>query len=248
MFKEGTSEFGESFDRVASELRESFDRVQDTLVFKRLSLCEAYIEGRARIAVEFCAHPVREANGSRLIAVWKSERNFPEATASRFAPRVQEIEAFDLHDRISSDENVMLVGDVEPVEGVEIIPSVLEGLYRVEDEVLNGLTWRTSTMFMSVEGTFRGLPILMEGKECVPVDFAAVGFHKGAVCMVEGCSEIVYGIANNRGRMGGNAASEHSAFPTLRIGLGAQGFQVVSNVGPHNSFKLVDVMVGPFYF
>ncbi len=54
-------------------------------------------------------------------------------------------------------------------------------------------------------------------------------------------------IANDGGCVGRQAASNDFPFPSLRIGLRAQGFDVLSHVSPDNMFELVDVMVGPFY-
>src|SRR3546814_8107244 len=60
------SEFGESFDRIAGELSQSFERSKNALTLKGLSFCEAYIEGRARIAVEFRANSAIEADGGKI--------------------------------------------------------------------------------------------------------------------------------------------------------------------------------------
>src|SRR3546814_2413902 len=64
------SEFGESFDRIAGELSQSFERSKNALTPKGLSFCEAYIEGRARIAVEFRANSAIEADGGSLFSIW----------------------------------------------------------------------------------------------------------------------------------------------------------------------------------
>src|SRR3546814_8470881 len=64
------SEFGESFDRIAGELSQSFERSKNALTLKGLSFCEAYIEGRARIAVEFRANSAIEADGGSLFSIW----------------------------------------------------------------------------------------------------------------------------------------------------------------------------------
>src|SRR3546814_14388482 len=76
------------------------------------------------------------------------------------------------------DQHVVFVSDVELVNAVEVMPSVLEGLYRIEDKCLDGRSWRASTLFMSVKGGFRNLPVFVVGEECVPVDLASVGFDE----------------------------------------------------------------------
>src|SRR3546814_2617676 len=62
--------FGESFDRIAGELSQSFEHSKNALTLKGLSFCEAYIEGRARIAVEFRANSAIEADGGSLFSIW----------------------------------------------------------------------------------------------------------------------------------------------------------------------------------
>src|SRR3546814_16019647 len=64
------SEFCESFDRIAGELSQSFERSKNALTLKGLSFCEAYIEGRARIAVKFRANSAIEAAGGSLFSIW----------------------------------------------------------------------------------------------------------------------------------------------------------------------------------
>lgn len=242
----GSSKFGERFDSVARELSHSFERVQNALTFKNLSMCEAYVEGRARIAVQFRAHARSKSDRSNLIAVWHKDQVF-DAGAGRSSQGIKDIEAADIHRGMSRDENVVFIGDIEPVKRVEFAPPFLEGLYRVEDEALDCLTWRASTLFMSVKGAFRALPILVEGEECVPVNLAAVGFNERAVCMVECGPQIMDCVPDDGRSVLGKVSAQASTFPTLRVRLGTKSFQVLSEIGPQNRFELVDVMVGPFY-
>src|SRR3546814_13577190 len=86
---------------------------------------------------------------------------------------------------------------------------------------------------MSVKGGVRTLPVFVEGEECVPVDLASVGFDESAVSMIQGCSEIVDGISHDGRGMLGNTPSQRALFPSVRIGLGAASFDVVSNVSPY---------------
>jgi len=242
------SEFGESFDRIAGELSQSFERVQNALTLKNLSLCKAYIEGRARIAVEFAPHTPTQTNRHSLIAVWHYNGHLMEDAARWSAHGVEKINALDCHTGLCRDQNTMFVGDVQAVDGVKFIPSFLEGLYRVENKILNRRTWRASTCFMSFKGAFRSLPILVEGKECVPVDASSVGLHEGAIGVIKGCPKVVDRIADNGGCMARQLSPKGALFPSVRVGLRPQGFDVVHHVGRDNRFKLLDVMVGPFYF
>src|SRR3546814_5069505 len=57
-----------SSDVCSSDL--SFERSKNALTLKGLSFCEAYIEGRARIAVEFRANSAIEADGGSLFSIW----------------------------------------------------------------------------------------------------------------------------------------------------------------------------------
>src|SRR3546814_16219025 len=77
------------------------------------------------------------------------------------------------HCGLGRDQHVVFVRDVELVNAVEVMPSVLEGLYRIEDKCLDGRSWRASALFMSVKGGFLPLPVFVRseerrgGKECV---------------------------------------------------------------------------------
>src|SRR3546814_4140568 len=66
--------------------------------------------------------------------------------------RSEKGEAVYNHCGLGRDQHVVFVRDVELVNAVEVMPSVLEGLYRIEDKCLGGRSWRASTLFMSVKG------------------------------------------------------------------------------------------------
>src|SRR3546814_13542752 len=107
------------------------------------------------------------------------------------------------------------------------MPSVLEGLYRIEDKCLDGRSWRAYTLFMSVKGGFRTLPVFVAGAECVPVDLASVGFDESAVSMNQACSELVDGISHDGRGMPGITPYRSALLQWVRIGLGAASFDVV---------------------
>src|SRR3546814_10028505 len=187
------------------------------------------------LAVEFRANSAIEADGGSLFSIWAYKGHALNAAPGRNSGWGEKGEAVYNHCGLGRDQHVVFVRDVELVNAVEVMPSVLEGLYRIEDKCLDGRSWRASTLFMSVKGGFRTLPVFVEGEECVPVDLASVGFDESAVSMIQGCSEIVDGISHDGRGMLGNTPSQRALFPSVRIGLGAESFDVVSNVSSYRS-------------
>jgi len=243
----GALEFRESYDSIVSDYRKSLERIEDALVLKGLSICEAYIEGRARIAVEFAPHPSADAYRSSLITVWNNQIDVFEASPGRLPPTIQNIEPLNFHHSVCADQDVMFIGDVEPMNAMDFLSVNLERLYLVDNKIQD-LGAGESSCFLSVNGGFRVLPRVSERELSVSVDGPAVGLDKGAISVVKGSSKVVDGITDDGRCVAGNPAPESSVFPTVRIGLGLQGFDVVHHVGPNNRFKLLDVMIGPFYF
>lgn len=241
------SEFGEGYDCVARDYRKLLQRFDDALVFKGLSFVEAYIKGRARIAVEFRAHAIGEADSSRLISVWHHEGHIRETASGGVARSVKDVQPLDFHDGIGCNQNMVLVGNVKPVDAVKVIPANLERLYFIQDELDNCRAGEGSC-FLSIKGGFRILPCVSERELSPSVDGPAIGLDEGTVSVVQGCAEIMDGVPHDGRSMARNASAEGSLFPSVRVGLRPEGFNVFHHVGPDNRFELLDVMVGPFYF
>lgn len=241
----GTSDkLGEVLNGSPSEYLKALERVQNALIFKGLSLSEAYVEGRMRIAVEFRSK-LPHIDKRALLAVGAYERHVREPAPGRPAIAGQNIEPFNRHCRLGADEQVVLVGDVEPVDPVEFGPFVLEGLYDIEDEVESGVG---GSVFLSINGRYRVLPSVAERKFCVPIDGAAIGFNQYDVRVVQAGSEVMDRVPDYGGDVERNSSADASGvFPCVTIALGVKSLHVRKDVGPNNLFELSDVMVGPFY-
>lgn len=241
------SEVGEGHDSVVRRYRQSLERLQNTLVFEGLSLSEAYIEGRARIAVEFGPHPAPKADGSRLISVWNHNGQFAETTPSGNASGIKNVEPLDFHHCVSPDKHVMLVSNVEPVNSVKFMPVYLERLYFIEDEQ-DHIAPGEGSCFLSIKGGFRILPRVAKRELSPSIDAPAISLDKGAVSVIQGRAKIMDRIADDGRRMSRNPTPEGAFFPSVRVGLWPEGFDVVHRIGSDNRFELLDVMIGPFYF
>lgn len=244
--KPTSSEFGESYDHVVRDYRKALQRTQDALIFEGLSLCEAYIEGRARIAVEFRPGAAAETDRSNLVAVWDCQGDAGQPAASRSALGVEKVQSFDVHHGFRSDQDMVLVGDVKAVDAVKFIPVNLEWLYFFQNEFDDAFR-RDCSLFLSMQVSFRVRPCVSKRELCESADAAAIGFDKSAVSVVKGSAEVVNGVPDDGRCVAGYASPERALIPSVRIGLGAKGFDVVHHVGPDNRFELLDVMVGPFY-
>lgn len=237
----------ESYDSIVGDYRQALKRVQDALTLKGLSFVEAYVEGRARIAVEFRPKSLCQADGRRLIAVWNFKGEIAESATSRISECVQNVEPLNHHNSICCNKSVMLVSDVETIDPIEITPINLERLYFIEDEIDNIVAGQGSC-FLSVDGRFRVLPRVSKRELCPSLDAAAIGFNERTINVVKGSAEIMDSIANDCWGVPRDATAQASPLPLLRVGLKPQGFDVFSHVSADNDFELLDVMIGPFYF
>jgi hypothetical protein len=240
-------EFGEGYDSIVSDYRKTLHRLKDALVFKGLSLSEAYIEGRARIAVQFRSGPIFETKRGSFYAVWNHDRKICKKLTGGFSGSVEEIQTINSHDSICADQDVMFVGNIEPVDTVKLIPSHLERLYFIKDKALD-LGVGAGSCFLSYEGRFRVLPRVAERELSPSIDGPAIGIDQCTISVIQGRAKIVDGVTNDSGRVPWDAATDRSLVPTIRIWLGAEGLDVFCDVGPNNHFELLDVMIGPFYF
>lgn len=134
------SQFGESYDCIASDLKHKYQRAQDAFALKGLSISELYIKRRVRIAFEFGSKSIVNPNSAKLIAVFGYNRNVFKTVSSRRPGGIDNFKPFDSQDLVGGDQGVMLIGDIELVDAVKTIPSALEGLYHVNNKSNNGIT------------------------------------------------------------------------------------------------------------
>src|SRR3546814_11438881 len=97
------------------------------------------------LAVEFRANSAIEADGGSLFSIWAYKGHALNAAPGRNSGWGEKGEAVYNHCGLGRDQHVVFVRDVELVNAVEVMPSVLEGLYRIEDKCLDGRSWRAST-------------------------------------------------------------------------------------------------------
>lgn len=239
------SEARQKYDRIGHEALKSLERVQNTLTLKGCAFCEAYVEGRLRIVLEYGPKSGREPNGAKRHVVLRHEREVPPSSASRsvFADDLKLTNAcFDL----GRDEDVVLVSDVEAMNAIKIVPSVLERFDIVQDAGDDCLAGEKS-VFLSLQGGFRALPITVEWEARPAVNGAAVGFDERTVAVVQGSSEIMNSVPYYKWRVLRNRPAKSSEFPSVLIKLGIKRADVLCSVAANNAFELRDVMMGPFY-
>ena len=207
--------------------------------FKGLSMCEAYREGRLVVALRIKA---RAAPKLDCICVTRSKGYPAETTAVRKA------EVFDVRPSLGSDQTGMLVFNVEHMEVNKPLPLPFTvGLYNVKDVVADSRAGPLSHVYMSFDGTEHRLAITlgMESPHYLLPGRLPVVFDQLDICVVESGPEIVERIAQDGWAMLGEGAAD-SDTPRLTVILGNDSLFVSRNVDFENTFKLVDVMFGPF--
>ncbi|MGA9657834.1 MAG: hypothetical protein WBQ60_01865 [Asticcacaulis sp.] len=241
------SEKGQIFDGGACSFAQTNERLKNALVFKGLSFCEAYVEGRLRIAMIYRPHTISEAKGRSLMAVIGN--NAEAGQVSHWAPiSATQLHLIDSQNGLSGDEKVMLISNIEPVNSVEFTTVFLEGLYDVKDMIEYGLGGLGSC-FLSIGGSYRILPSVPERKLRPLIDSAAVGFNQNTVCVIKGTPEVMDCVTDDSWRIYRQSTSDtFGLFPITTLVLSAHSVHVLTDIGVNNAFELVDVMVGPFYF
>lgn len=239
-------QFSERFYRVASDLRQSLQSTNDALTLKGLSISEAYVKNLVRIVMEFTPCAPIQSDKSSWYAVWDNQCQIAHA-AARGAVFSHVIEPLDIHVSIGADKDAMLVSNVECMDTVKFAPPVLKGLYHVQNNFNNLRRRRDSQLYMSVDGGFRTHPVFMEGESCVSIDGATIGFDKIAVDVIQSSAKVVDCIPHDSWRMRGQMPAKDLRFPAITIVLGPKRFNILTHVSPQNTFKLRDVMIGPFY-
>ena len=236
----------EKYDRIGNEALKSFERVQNTLTLEGCAFSEAYVEGRLRIVLEYSPYSLRETDGGERQVVLRHDGEvFPLSSPSSIGQDY--LHLTNLGFNLSADENVMLIGNVEPVDTIEVVPSVLERFDIIQNAVDDGIA-RSNSLFLSPQVGFRTLPISVEWKSGAIADGATVGFDERTVTVVKGRSEIMNRVAHDQWSVLWNGAPESSHFPLVLVKLGIERLDVICRVSPDNLFKLRDVMIGPFYF
>lgn len=238
----------EDFERAAREYKQIAEGVNDTLPLEGLSPLKAYVEGRLRILLRFKAE-VLDLNHSLLLHIG-ADANEREVVKSRDATvRSRSGESVERDASHRRDENAVLVGPIELVDAVKpfALPAV-KRLYFLDDDIPNPRAGAMSVTYMSLNKTRHRLPRVSQWEACLPVNRMAIGFDQDAICVVERRSEVMDRISDHCRRMGREVAPKGDIpiTPFVLLCLGENKISVFSNEHPENTFKLVDVMFGPF--
>ena len=212
-------------------------------LFKGLSPAKAYLEGRLMLAACFKPRSPSKGNG-RCIVCYECHPGDTSAALKR--------DGFYMCSLSGGEQDRVFVGDIEIVDREQVLtfPS-RKRLYFIENAVDDTIARSTPRYFMSMHGGFAILDIpFRDERECRPiVDGMAIGFDEDTVCVIEGGPEVVQGVPKNRWRMPREASPKRrGAFPFVTIALGSESIFVRTDVSPKNTFKLFDVMFGPFGF
>ncbi len=235
------SDLGQLSESPSHTLQESSQNRKNGLVLKGLSPAKAYLEGCLLIAVLFKSRAGVKRNCG-CIACYDCDPGYPTASFDG------QIINMGVLGRGKQDH--MLVRDVQNMEMQEVrtLPS-RERLYVIKDDFDNFVAGPKTRFCMSLDGTFKVLPsaIFGEGEFDMLVDGAAIDFDKDTVSVIQGGSEVMEGIPQDRRRMARETAPDCvRAFPWVTIAVGLESIFVRTDVLPENLFEVVDVMFGPF--
>ncbi|TPK83026.1 hypothetical protein FJ934_20635 [Mesorhizobium sp. B2-4-12] len=224
------------------------DGIKDALTLKGLSFVENYLEGRLWIALKYRPCSALEGNKFGLLGMLNCEAKIVDASPCFRAGAIDKFKPFYSHARDGGNKDDMFVGDVEPVESVQSeLPSFVR-LYLIQDDRDDLVAWRQSLLFLSVDGTFKRLPILAEWEASVFAEVGGVGVGDDVVRVIKGNSQIMERITKDCGSVFGKRGLPWG-LPRLQpsvIALGPQTLHVITDVVPENDFELADVIVGPF--
>lgn len=237
----------ESFNDVGMK---SIHRSQNTLPFKGLSLLESYIKGILWIAVEYRPPAADKIGVSGVWILLNGQGNAGNGVTcfpSKFISDLGLIR--DNHISCRWDKHMVLVGDVQKMQSIEAELPGFVRLYLIDNNVIDCIGRRQSLEFLSIDGTFKRLPVLAEREERVSCNSSPIFLDHNAISVIEGSPEVMQRIAQDCRCMFGERSGRPGALPLqkLVIMLGSQSIYTVRDVLFENSFEAVDVMFGPFY-
>lgn len=152
----------------------------------------------------------------------------------------------DGRNRDDGQDDMVLVGDVQLVEGGEGIVAPLVGLYRVGEDVDDGLARR---LYVSVctKGAYKVIPVLPKRKLRPVVRSISDTSDQLIVHEVQRRAEIVDGVANDAGCLFGYRVGLKAKDMAARIGVTfyPHSVKVGLEEGVEGPLKLVDVLLGP---
>lgn len=246
------AELSLSFDKpdgLRGSVQQRLKRCDNALVFKGLTLREAYIKNILWIAIQY-SPVVASVDELSALALISLKGNSKDAASCFRTRSVSEFEAFYVHSRSSRDQDNMLISDVQVMQPLEVQFPASVRLYFVDNHVDDAFAWRNSFSFMSIDGSYKRLPVPVKRETPIITPCGAIGFCGDVVSVVEGGPEVVNRIAQD----GWDVFIERfgfqgpSLFQRAVLALGPQSLHVATDVIPKAGFKITDVMFGPFDF
>lgn len=233
---------GQTFEAVPHTVLQTPQRVQDGHSFKGLSLAECYVKGILNIILkyDFGTRP-GDAGAINKSAVYQL---CYDSTVG--------VDNFGVRDECVAahwQDALMLVSDIELMEVPQIVLPSNVRLNLVKNVKESRLGGAMPVFYMSANGVLHPFSVFTDRKLAPRVDGMLVCFDQNAVCVVKGSPQIMDGVTKNGWRMT-TRLSEANASPLFQCALlmlGAKSFSVFRDVSVEKPFKLVDVLVGPFY-
>ncbi len=244
-----TEKFLKPDQRALNGIAHVADGFKNTFPLAGFALREGYLEGRLWIALHYRPGPGIYKGEIGFCALISSKCDSSDAAASRVSGFVYNTQIIDMEMCGRGQEHRVFVGDVEPMQLVQSKLPAFVRLQLVQDEVTDCGRGGNSLLFMSVDGTFKRLPIPTKGESGVVADLTARFARQNVVCVIEGGPEIVECIAQNGGRVSWEACADDGSalFPRALLTLGPRSLHICTDVSLENTFQLFDVMFGPFY-
>jgi len=225
-------------DRLGGELRQLQKRLDDWSSFERLSFAEQYGCGRLALACYF-ESSATVLNQARDPALLQSHRKISETIVTCLIVKADASEFLHRH---SCDQKVMFVEVVEGADRPKTKVASVVDAYLVDKQ--DG-KFGQGFLYNSVRGMgARIVPVLCNRERDLISPFPEYGDHR----MVEGASQVVNDIANDKRNLGWRRAKGrdlNQLVSGLRITLHDQTAELRLEESSENRFKLLDVAVGP---
>jgi len=236
---------------LSDDIRHGIAQVLKRLNYGRelehLNIAKEYINGRIGILVELDTHS-RTKQHKASTTIWPHAKGGIIKGCGQFPIWVQDFHMGDLGDADDGSQDGMLVSIVKFTEAEDFVSRPTWVCREGDKELLR----IGAGCFYSVTRGFVINPVRLAYREGeVSVLCTSVQPDQFPCRMVEGTSQIVGGIADHQGKVGGYFLVEvnldsHSA--SLRIGAEAKRMWVSLRKRIESSLEIADVLIGPLDF
>lgn len=218
--------------------------VQHWFELQRLSWAESYLSGRLKFVLRY-----RDVALNGDVAAVVTARTKPLKGRLNATARIDEHRCVGEVVSGGGQDALVLVSDVETVEIVETMLAAREGLNFVSDEVDDVCARPISGFYVSLNGTLLRIPIFCEGEAREIKGGMPIGFDEDAVSVVKGGPEVVQRVSEHCGEVLRNwgASDGNTLFQRALLILDGESFNVLRDETAQHRFKLIDVLLGPFY-